>query len=82
MQDDYDYTRSGLDGFLMRSIDKTPQVNLNDPGPQTTAIKYDTAQVSGFLGNTLQVGSVHIDGVNGRISIFDGDNEVVRIGEL
>lgn len=79
----YDYTNSGFDGFLSRSIDSTPQINLDSQGPVSTSIRYDSAQVSGSLGNTLQVGKVHIDGVSGRISIFDdNDNEVGRIGNI
>lgn len=80
---DYNYTSAGFDGFLSRSIDKTPQVNLSDQGPVSTAIRYDSAQVSGMLGNVLQIGSINLDGVKGRISIFDSNgNETVRIGEL
>ena len=82
MNNDYTYEDSGFDGFLSRSIDNTSQTNLNDPGPPTTAIRYDSAQVSGMLGNTLQIGSINLDGVKGRISIFDGENEIIRIGEL
>lgn len=79
----YDYTDAGLDGFLSRSIDNLAQMTLDSPGPTTTAMAYDRAQVTGPLGNSLQVGNIVLDGVNGRISVFDGSgNEVVRIGEL
>lgn len=81
-QSDYDYTTAGFDGFLSRSIDDLVQVNLDSPGPTSTAQAYDRAQVSGAVGNTIRVGSILIDGVKGRISIYDNDNEVVRIGEL
>ena len=80
--DDYNYETSGFNGFLSRSIDTMPQVNLDSPGIQSTQIRYDSSQVSGMLGDSLKVGSVVIDGVSGRISIYDGDVEVVRIGEL
>lgn len=77
------YLDSGFDAFLSRSIDDLSQVNLDSQGPQTTAMRYDSAQVSGSLGNTLQIGKVHIDGVSGRISVFDDNgNETIRIGEL
>jgi hypothetical protein len=80
---DYNYSSAGFDGFLMRSIDKTPQVNLADPGPQTTAIRYDSSQVSGMLGNALQIGNIKLDGVAGRISVYDSNgNESIRIGSL
>lgn len=82
MQEDYSYADSGLDNFLSRSIDRLSQVNLDAPGPVSTQIRYDAAQVTGQLGDTLRIGSIHLDGAKGRISIFDGDNEVVRLGEL
>jgi hypothetical protein len=78
----YDYTTAGFDGFLSRSVDNTPRINLAAQGPNSTAIRYDASQVSGSLGNTLQIGGILIDGVSGRISIYSDDNEVVRIGNL
>ena len=78
----YDYTEAGFDAFLSRSIDNLSQINLDSQGPQTTQVRYDSAQVSGALGDTLRIGSIHLDGVKGRISIYNEDNEVVRIGEL
>lgn len=80
---EYSYLDAGFDGFLSRSIDDLTQVNLDSQGPQTTQIRYDSAGVSGSLGNTLQIGKIRIDGVKGRISVFDdGGNENIRIGEL
>ncbi len=60
MQNDYNYETAGFDAFLSKSIDNTPQVNLSTQGPTSTAIRYDDAQVSGFLGNTIQAGGVNI----------------------
>lgn len=80
---DYSYTDSGLDGFLSRSIDDLSQVNLSSQGPQSMSMAYDRAQVTGSLGNIIQIGKVRVDGVTGRISIVDDSgNETVRIGEL
>lgn len=79
---DYTYESAGFDGFMSRSIDDVAQVTLDSPGPDTTAVRYDSAQISGALGNSLTIGSIVIDGVKGRISIFDGANEVVRLGDL
>lgn len=81
-KDNPDYTDSGFDGFLSRSVDNLSQVNLDSQGPVSTQIPFDRAQVSGPLGDTLRFGNIQLDGRKGRISIFDGDNEVVRIGEL
>lgn len=77
-----DYTDSGFDSFLSRSIDDLPQSNLDSTGPVTNQVRYDSTQVSGALGDTLRIGSIYFDGVNGRISIYDQNNEVVRIGDL
>ena len=78
-QDDYDYTTSGFDGFLSRSVDDLSQANLDSAGPQTTAMRYDSAQVSGMLGDTLQIGNVKINKTN--ITLSDGTNTRLLIGE-
>lgn len=75
----YDYTASGLDSFLSRSIDNLSQVNLDAAGPQSTAFRYDSAQISGFLGDTIQIGSVRITKTG--IIMNDGNNDVLLIGE-
>ena len=79
---DYTYESSGFDGFLSRSIDNLSRTNLESSGPTSTNIRYDSSQMSGKLGDTIRVGNIYIDGVKGRISIYDNNNEVVRIGEL
>lgn len=80
---DYNYESSGFDGFLSRSIDDLAQVTLDSPGPQTTAIPFDRGQQSGGFGNSVQIGSIKLDGVKGRITITDdAGNIVVMLGEL
>lgn len=80
---DYSYLDAGFDPFLSRSIDNLSQVNLDSQGPATTQIAYDRSGVSGSLGNILQIGKIQIDGVKGRISVYDDSgNENIRIGEL
>jgi hypothetical protein len=79
----YDYIEAGFDGFLSRSIDDVSQTNLDSSGPVSTAQAFDRTQVTGQLGDTLQIGKVKIDGVKGRVSITDdSNNEVARFGEL
>ena len=78
-KDDYDYTQAGFDNFLSRSVDDLSQTNLDSAGPQTTAMRYDSAQVSGLLGDTLQIGSVRINRTN--ITMDDGSNDRLLIGE-
>lgn len=86
--DDYDYSNAGFDSFMSRSIDDTggqaQATTLDDQQPTSSnEMNYDSAQQSGSMGNTLQLGKIKLDGDNGRISTFDDDgNEVVRIGKL
>lgn len=75
----YDYTTAGFDAFLNRSIEELSQVNLDSRGPQSTAVAYDRAQVSGMLGNTLQMGQVRINPTN--IIVSDGQNDRLLLGE-
>lgn len=76
--EDYSYVTAGFDGFLSRSIDDLTQVNLESQGPQSTAMRYDSAQVSGMLGDTLQMGNVHID--KQAIVLSDGTTDRLIIG--
>lgn len=75
----YDYTQSGFDGFLSRSIDDLVQVNLDSQGPKTTQIRYDSAQVSGFQGDSFQVGPVRIT-KKGLIMADDSGTDILLIG--
>lgn len=78
----YDYSQAGFDGFLSRSIDDTSQTSLDSGGPITRQVSFDRGQVSGAFPDVVRIGNVNIDGINGRISVYDGENEVMRIGEL
>ncbi len=80
----YDYTTSGFDSFLSRSIDDLSQVNLSSEGPRTTQMRFDSAQISGPLGNVLRTGSILIDGSigQGRIDFHSGNDVTLRLGEL
>lgn len=80
---DMDYNAAGFDNFMSRSIDQTPQINLDSPAPPNNAVAFDRTQTTGPLGDTFRVGNMLLDGVSGRISVFDDSgNEVVRIGNL
>lgn len=79
MSDDYSYIQAGFDNFLSRSIDNLPRNNLDGQGPTSTAIRYDSAQLSGFIGDTIQIGSVRI--TNNAIIMNDGSNDVLLIGD-
>lgn len=82
MSNDYTYENAGYDSFLSRSVDDNPQVNLDSQGPTSTAFRYDSGQSSGSVGDKISIGSVVIDGTKGRISIYDGGVEIVRLGSL
>lgn len=80
MNDEYDYTQAGFNDFLTRplvSLTSAPQQS------QSRQVNFDQAQITGSLGDTLRIGKINLDGVSGRISVFDDNsNEVVRIGDL
>jgi hypothetical protein len=81
----YDYTAAGFDKFFVRGSSNDVSAGSADAGmaPQTTAIPFDRGQQSGSFGNIVRFGNVQIDGVKGRISIYDDNGrEVARIGEL
>lgn len=92
---EYNYTNSGIDNFLNRSIDQVTwqsslDASLNMPGygtlttlpspPANNAVQYDATQVSGALGNTLAVGNVNINGSDGNITLSDGVTNRLLIG--
>lgn len=81
----YDYTTAGFDPFLTRSIDGFNTPNLDALGATTSSseVNYDQSQVTGSLGNAIQVGNIRIDGVTGRITIYDQNgNEAIWIGNI
>lgn len=92
MLDDYrgvqqtDYLNVGFDSFLQRSIDgPAPATLAGDlPGQQLSrAVSFDQIQTSGAIGDSIQIGSVTLDGANGKISVYDTEgNEIARLGEL
>lgn len=84
-----DYGTDGFNGFFTRSIDSFSSVD-NLPGSASSysqgnyqEVNYDDRPTTGSLGSKVQIGdSIVLDGNNQRISVLDGTNEVVRIGEL
>lgn len=72
--EEYNYTSAGFDSFLSRSIDATPQFGLDSQGPMVNQVRYDGTQVSGMLGDNLQIGNINLDGANSRITASDGEN--------
>lgn len=86
-QDDYgvyDYSTAGFDSFLDRSIDSNGGYTLDSqPTARSREMNFDQGKVSGSLGDSLRIGKIQLDGINGRISIYDGNgDENTRIGDL
>lgn len=64
-----DYTNSGFDDFLDRSIDGLVQKNLDSEGPIKKP--YDRVQIGDAIGKSMTLGRIRIDGVNGKVYIAD-----------
>lgn len=83
---DYNYGDSGLDAFMSRSIDGITAPNLDrmilNLPLWARQLPYDTVQTSGTLGDNITLGNITIDGVAGRISVSDGTNTRVIIGNF
>lgn len=83
----YDYSITGISGFLSRSIDdvaweNTLDAHLNTLGnvpEQSTQQNFDQTMVTGSLGNTLQVGGISLN--NNNITVNDGTNDFLIIGD-
>lgn len=81
----YTYEDAGFNNFLLRSIDSGSPTTLQqaENSRPRRDINFDQSGISGALGDRIAIGSVTIDGVNGRITITDENAaEVVRIGNL
>lgn len=78
---------AGFSSFLTRSLDSTKADTLRQAASEfrqqnNQTVNFDQTQTTGSLGDVIQIGDIHLDGNLGRISVFEGPNEVVRIGEL
>lgn len=81
MDNQYDYTQSGFDGFLSRSVDDLVQENLSSPGPTSQSISFDRGQVTGRFPNILKVGSaIRLDGPGKNIVLSDGNTDRLLLG--
>lgn len=84
---DYNYESAGFDAFMDRSIDQSGGGNsggtLDTQVYQSRETNYDAGGSSGSMGDSVQIGNIKLDGVKGRISVYDDNgNEVLRLGEL
>ncbi len=88
---EYNYETAGFDGFFNRSIDTLSQSNLDAQGPLSTSVRFDSAQVSGIIGEQLRSGNTKIVGdllgdmnLRGTLKvgdnlIFDGENDRISV---
>ncbi len=87
---DYNYGDAGFSRFFRRSIDNpaVPVANLSEYArtatQQAREINFTQSAVSGAMAGVTQIGTkISLDGIEGRISLFDdAGNEVGRIGKL
>lgn len=70
--DDYDMTAAGFDGFMSRSIDSTPALNLDSPVPFNNALPFDRTQVTGSQGDTFNMGGIGMSAKDNAITLNDG----------
>jgi len=77
------YEDLGFNKFLQRSI-KTQNTQTQSQSNFSSGLNFDQVQMSGSLGDKIQVGgnNIIIDGVNRRITINDGNNDVITIGDV
>jgi len=76
MDNEYSYEDSGLDKFLSRSVDKLTTV----PSSQ---IRFDSAQISGAIGDAFRMRNILMEGRVGKQTYFDDDgNAVITQGQL
>ena len=83
----YSYIDAGFNGFFRRTLASNPSastLNQRDTmNRRDQGLNMDQRQVTGFLGDVLQVGSITIDGKTGTVKGFDDNkNEVWRWGPL
>lgn len=78
------YEDLGFNKFLERSIANQESSAGQVQYGGSSDINFDNAQMSGSLGDTIQVGgnNIRIEGTNKRIVVNDGSVDRIIIGEL
>lgn len=65
-------TAAGFDGFMSRSIDSTPALNLDSPVPFNNALPFDRTQVTGSLGDIFKIGQSQLGNKTSSLEIHEG----------
>lgn len=68
----YDLTDAGFDGFLSRSVDQTPAINLDSVQPANNALPFDRTQVTGSQGDTYNLGGISMSAQDNAMTLNDG----------
>lgn len=83
--DKYTYENAGFNGLMSRSL----KSNAFATGVQSasassgTTLNLDRQQIASSLGNSLTLGRIVLDGVNGRVKIIDENGvETAWFGNL
>lgn len=76
------YDILGFNQYMEKPLNLPGQIEGVVSIPQNRNINYDQQQVSGSLGDKIQIGSITIDGVKGRILVNDGNVDRIIIGEM
>lgn len=76
-----DYNSAGFDNFFSRSVEQSPQINLDSPSPPNNAVAFDRTQVTGPLGDTFRIGLISLNGADGNIIVNDSNDDRLLLGE-
>lgn len=85
----YSYADAGFNGFMRRAISSNTSsetlAQVKRDSSTSNNLNFDNMQVSGSLGDTIEIGNILIDGSvgDGRIDGRDtSSNTVWRLGDL
>ena len=77
-QTEYNYESSGFSPFLTRPLGSERGIR----NASIRQVNFDQNQITGSLGDSLQIGNILINGAEGNITVSDGENVRVLIGYL
>lgn len=78
----YTYENAGFNAFMLRSLKSNPGAQTLAGGISTgsgTPMAFDRQQISGMLGDKLQIGRLVLDGQKGRVITLD-ETRTVEVG--
>lgn len=77
----YTYRNAGFNRFFRRSISSNPDTKTlkNAVSSGNRDLKFDDMQVSGFMGDTMRIGKINLDGKVGNLKFHDDRGEAHAI---